>query len=211
MALYIVRGIRKIDRADVCQIYEAASEGNAKIKAELDGIVVADVEEANTSKSTVASKGGEQLTPCNPTKVILLSIITLSIYGVIWFYQTGNSYASALIVKKPTNFSALFWWWFGLGVLGGLTLEIGIGIALCIASIVFGALALGEFLRLRDQWVAENNFSIPLTSSATHKSLWIIGNILSFIIIGIIILIIQAIMLMKDHNQLAVARRTQNA
>ncbi len=210
MDSFVVKGVSRTDRGDVRLVVNAESAENARVKAELDGVTV-------TSVTPFAQQGqlrNGSLRSCNPWSVMLLSMLTLSIYGAIWFYETGKSYARMAQQEERTNFSALFWWYFGTSLLGGLTLSLGFGVLLLISSFVLGFLVLGEFIRLRDECATQLGVQNALTSAATHRSLWTIGYILSLVLVGIFVLIAQAMLLISDHNtlaKLASANRAQSS
>jgi hypothetical protein len=72
-------------------------------------------------------------------------------------------------------------------------LPIGIGVLLLIASLMLGVLALGEFVRLRDLCASKLGVHEGLMSGTTHRTLWTLGFVLSFVLVGVVFLIAQAI------------------
>jgi len=58
---------------------------------------------------------------------------------------------------------------------------------------------------LRDRCAEQLGIRNQLTSGTTHRTLWTLGFVLSLVLIGIPILLTQAVMLIRDHNLIAEA------
>lgn len=132
--------------------------------------------------------------------VILLSILTLGIYGLVKFYQTGKGYEA--LAGRESRFSRNFWLFVGLGV-GGFFANAAapfLGVPLGIASLVFQVLTLGEALTVRDEGMRRAGIRPTVTSEGTHKALFVVGILLSFIVVGLIVLLVQAVKWFSDWN-----------
>ncbi|MGC3996887.1 MAG: GYF domain-containing protein [Anaeromyxobacter sp.] len=151
-----------------------------------------------------------ELEPFDVATVILLHIVTLGIYGLVKFFQAGKLYQRLARVPS-SNFEALFWSMIACSVLGVLTSLVGIGFLFFIASFILSILALNELLSLRDRAVATLARPPQLTSGSTHKVLYIVGQITSLILVGVILLIVQGLKFLEDHNNLVAAFRAGGA
>lgn len=139
--------------------------------------------------------------------VIGLSIITLGIYGMVKFYQTGKTYEA--LVGRTSTFTRNFWLFIGLGV-GGLLVNgaSGVfGLPLTIASIVFQVLTLFDALALRDEVIRQHGLRLQVTAEGTHKALYIVGILLSFVLVGLVLLLVQAAKWFGDWNAIGAALR----
>lgn len=137
--------------------------------------------------------------------VIGLSIITLGIYGLVKFYQTGKAYEA--LAGRTSNFSRNFWLFVGLGV-GGMIVNGAsgvLGVPLSVASVIFQVLTLFEALALRDEVIQRNGLRPQVTGEGTHKALYIVGLVLSFVLIGFILLLVQAAKWFGDWNAIRAA------
>lgn len=135
---------------------------------------------------------------------IALSIVTLGIYGNVAFFECARQY-QALAPGVGKNFDAYFWLYIGLilPVLFFAIVFFPLALLLMVGQVVAGYLALGEMLEARTAVVARHGLSLQLTSPDTLKGYWLFGNFLVFFMCaGIIPLIIQAMKLFEDHNQI---------
>ena len=137
-------------------------------------------------------------------EVIGLSIVTIGIYGVIRFYQVCKRYLD-MQPKNDSNFEALFWTWIGIQLVGVLTLGIGIGVLAILASIAIGAVILSDIIAVRSSALKAHGIDLPLTSAGTHIALWVVGSLLSFVLVGIPILVYQAVRFFQDNERIVSA------
>src|SRR5215208_6339491 len=134
--------------------------------------------------------------------VILLSIVTLGIFGAVKFFQTGRAYER--LAGRETRFALYFWLFVGLGV-AGMLVNAGtgfLGIPLGLAALVFQFLTLGEELKARREGVARWSLAPRIASDSTHWLLLGLGIGLSFLVIGAAFLVAQAVKWFQDWNQI---------
>lgn len=154
----------------------------------------------------------------NPGTVIGLSIVTLGIYGMYFFYTCALSYKRAL-PNRSSYFVPVFWVYV-------VTSIIGIAIAIAQSAIgaldgaqwtitgvatVLGIVLLMEVMRMRQEMLQKYNIASEVHSNATHLSLYIVGSLLAVVFVGIIFLIIQAVLFIGDHNRIADSAATAKA
>ena len=140
----------------------------------------------------------------SPGVVVLLSIVTFGIYGLVKFHQTGKGYEA--LAGRTSSFTRDFWLAVGLGVASALTVHtIFLGGPLSIASLVFSVLALSEALNLREELVRNAGIRPRLTEPGTHKVLFVAGCVLSPILVGIVLLLVQAWKWFSDWNEVGAA------
>jgi len=155
-----------------------------------------------------ARPGGLDRVEVLPT--ILLSVVTLGIYGLVKFYQCGVAYARRL-PARPSSFTRLFWIYLALGVatVPGHYLSTALGVLLALGHLGAGALLLHEVLLSRGALVAATGVRADLATPVTHQLLWVGGMVLSTILIGLFLLVAQAVVFFSDHDKLAdaLARR----
>ncbi len=149
---------------------------------------------------------------------VLLSIPTLGLWGTFNFYRTLRVYRR-LAGTATTNAETLFWVMISVTALGVITLPVGVGFVLLIAAVIVGALLVRETLRLRDlaimrlvpQAAMLPSHYPPVKSDDWHFGLWITGAVLTitgfFAIVGVPILIAQALAWFKDWNCIATIAR----
>lgn len=133
------------------------------------------------------------------TMHIILGIITCGLWGLVPLYQTGKAYATHSGLKD--NFDGWFW-----GYVGAIIVAFTTGGILAPVTIVVGALLLKETLMHRRTLEARAAVATPLTDAQTHIVLWVMGQILSIFLVGIPVLIYQAVVYLQDHNRLCEAR-----
>ncbi len=138
--------------------------------------------------------------------VLLLSIVTFGIYGLVRFYETGRGYEA--LAGGPSRFARNFWLGVGLGV-AGATLNVvhGLGLPFAIAAVVFQYLALAEALRLRDEGLRRAGLAVTVTPEGTHKALFVVGALLYVVLVGFVVLLVQAAKWFGDWNAIAAAAR----
>ncbi len=171
-----------------------------------------------------ASNGGAQIIRPNELEqiagwpTVFLSVPTLSLWGMFSFYRTMRVYRR--LAKVPsTNAETLFWIFLGVTAFGVVSLPIGLGWPLLVGAVIVGAFLLRETLRLRDlaiQQLMPSLASAPglypaLKSDDWHFGLWITGAVLCVTvfgaIVGVPILIAQALAWFEDWNRLAAMAR----
>lgn len=140
----------------------------------------------------------------SPGAVLILSIVTLGIYGLVKFHQTGKGYEA--LAGRSSDFARDFWLFVGLAVASGFVVwQPVIGGPLSIASLVFGVLALGEALALRDEVIARAGIRPEVTGAGTHKVLYVLGFLLSPVLVGLVLLLVQTWRWFSDWNAVGVA------
>jgi hypothetical protein len=138
--------------------------------------------------------------------VVLLSIVTFGIYGLVRFYETGRGYE--VLAGVPSRFARNFWLGVGLGIAGaGLNVFHGLGLPFGIAALVFQYLALTEALRLRDEGLRRAGLTVTVTPEGTHKALFVMGALLAAILVGLVLLLVLAAKWFGDWNAIAAAAR----
>jgi hypothetical protein len=143
--------------------------------------------------------------PVSMGAIVGLGIVTLGIYPVVKFYLAVQGYQA--LAGRPSRFTLWFWLSIGLGV-GAPLIHLGLGPLgppAGLASLVFAVLTLFEALTLRAEVVRRAGVTPSLTSDSTHKILFLVGVIASFLVVGIILLGIQGVLFFQDHNNLAAA------
>jgi hypothetical protein len=136
--------------------------------------------------------------------VVVLSIVTFGIYGLVKFHQTGKGYEA--LAGRSSTFTRDFWLSVGLAVASGLTVHtLVLGGPLSIASLVFAVLALSEALALREEALRRAGVRPQLTEPGTHKVLFVVGTVLSPILIGLVLLVVQAWKWFSDWNAVGAA------
>lgn len=151
-----------------------------------------------------APASASALEEISPGAVVILSILTFGIYGLVKFHQTGKGYEA--LAGRASSFARDFWLFVGLGVAGGFSMWWPtLGGPLSVASVVFGVLALGEALTLRDEVVGRAGIRPDVTSAATHKVLYVAGLLLSPVVVGLVLLLVQAWRWFSDWNAVGAA------
>jgi hypothetical protein len=145
--------------------------------------------------------------------VVILSIVTFGVYGLVKFHQTGKGYEA--LAGRTSSFSRDFWLFIGLA-LASVLFHLGgpmVGAPFGIASLVFQVLALLEALKLRGEAVRRAGIRPQLTSDGTHKVLFIAGIILIPAVVGLVLLLFQAWKWFSDWNAIreALGGRTPSA
>lgn len=141
--------------------------------------------------------------PVPITQVILLSVVTLGIYGVVRFYQCWMAYR-AMVPQRDSTFEWKFWTWVALSGFGLVTAR-SLGFLFFIAALPFGAMVLSEVLDVRAEALQSRGLPLALTSKSAHLTLWLVGQVLDFVIVGLVFNIIQAVKFFEDHNTIVAA------
>ncbi len=135
--------------------------------------------------------------------VIGLSIVTCGIFGLVRFYQAAQSYRRLEPGSAP-NFEWQFWTYvFGsmaASVLGLLTI---VGYVLYVPVIIVGCLMLAEVCKARERLAGRIGAPIRLRPAEVHVTLWAVGYLLSVVIVGVILLLVQATFFFQEHSELA--------
>jgi hypothetical protein len=139
--------------------------------------------------------------------LILLTIVTLGIYGMVKFFQTGRGYER--LAGRESRFALYFWLFVGLGVAGFvLNAASGFaGIPFAVAALVFQVMTLVQALDVREEGMRRHGIAVPVTSRSTHVILLVLGMILSMVLVGVVFTLVQAIKWFQDWN--AVAREAR--
>jgi hypothetical protein len=155
---------------------------------------------ATTAASAVAAP--EQM---NVPVVILLSIVTLGVYGAVKFFQVGRAYER--LAGRETRFALYFWLFIGLALAGfALNAATGyLGIPFGVASLVFQFLTLGQALAARREGLQRWSLVVDTSSDAVHWVLLALGIAFSFLAVGVVFLIAQAAKWFLDWNAIRAA------
>ena len=133
--------------------------------------------------------------------MVLLSVVTLGIWGIIWFHQVMKQYRaiSGRNDKSAANTETYFWVYIGCLALYMLTIYFFVGVLPLIGAAVVGFLLLKDVLTDRGR-IAQAVGATGLTSDGRQLGFWIAGCVLS--ICGLPFAIAQAVMFFNDHNKL---------
>lgn len=160
-----------------------------------------------------APRGAADLAEVDLTLLVILSIVTFGVYGLVTFYRAGERYAR-LTPQRSSNFETLFWIYVACYVLeltGWVTFPPVVALA-AIAGFVVGILLLNEALALRAELARAHGLRVELMSDTAHRALWIIGSLTTWMFgLGLVALVIQGFKFFDDHNQLAAALRASGA
>jgi len=149
--------------------------------------------------------------PTSTLAVVGLGVVTLGIYPMVKFYQAGTAYEA--LSGRRSRFALYFWLSIGLTLLGGPLHALGgvPGFAAHIAAVVFSILTLFEVLAVRAEVVRRYRIQPVLTPDTTHKALFIVGLFTIWLVLGIVLLVVQAVKFFDDHRALGDALRAQAA
>jgi hypothetical protein len=140
--------------------------------------------------------------------VILLSFVTFCIYGWVKFFETGRGYEA--LAARTSRFAYNFWLSIGLALVGALfAAHFVFGFAFTVASGVFTYLTLSEALTVRAEALRRAGIAPALTSEGTHKALLLAGMVLSFAVVGVVLLVVQAVRWFQDWNTIVRAVRAR--
>jgi len=141
-----------------------------------------------------------------PGGVILLSFLTCGIFGVVRFYQCAQAYRRELPGAAP-NFEWQFWAYVIASLVGAATSSFGIGFVLLLGAVVIGALMLSEVCAAREELARRTGVAPHLTSSSTQVTLWVLGEVLALVVVGLVLIVIQGLQFFEDHNTVVRALR----
>lgn len=141
-----------------------------------------------------------------PGGVILLSFLTCGIFGVVRFYQCAQAYRRELPGAAP-NFEWQFWTYVIASLIGAATSGVGIGFVLLLGAVVIGALMLSEVCAAREELARRTGVAPHLTSSSTQVTLWVLGEVLALVVVGLVLIVIQGLRFFEDHNTVVRALR----
>lgn len=145
-----------------------------------------------------------------PGGVILLSFLTCGIFGIVRFYQCAQAYRRELPGAAP-NFEWQFWTYVLASLVGVATSSFGVGFVLLVGAVVIGALMLSEVCAARAELARRSGVEHALTSSSTQVTLWVLGEVLTIAVVGLILLVIQGLQFFEDHNTVVRALRKRAA
>lgn len=147
--------------------------------------------------------------PTSTGAVIGLGLVTLGIYPMIKFYRAATAYEQ--LAGRRSRFAVYFWLSVGLALAGGPLHAAGgaLGFAANVAAIVFTVLTLFEALSLRAELVRRQGIAPPLTPDSTHKVLFIVGLLTAWFLLGVVLLLIQAVKFFQDHRAIGDALRAR--
>ena len=173
-------------------------------------------------QSREAALRSNELDPIPGWQTVLLSIPTLGLWGAFNFYRSMRVYRR-LAGNEPTNVETLFWVMLGVLAFGAMLLPgvitVPMSWALFAAAVIPGALLVRETLRLRDlaiirlvpQAETQPEYYPAVKSDDWHFGLWITGAVLCttgvFAIVGVPILVAQALAWFKDWDLIATLAR----
>jgi len=143
---------------------------------------------------------------------ILLSIVTLTIYALIVFYQIGVGY-ERVAQRRDSKFQALFWSYVGFYVISSIVTVVTFwgGMLLYIPCMIVGAFLLADVLASRAEASKRIGFTKPQRSTSAHVATWVVGNVLCYVLVGLILLIVQAVWFLEEHNELVEPREQLGA
>jgi len=143
--------------------------------------------------------------PVSIAGVILLSIVTAGIYGMVKFYETGTGYERA--AGRSGKFVSNFWIYVGL-LLGAFVLNLVtgfLGFFLVPVVIVFQYLTLNEALRARSAAMDRLGVSVQVTPDSNHRTFLLLGAILSYVVVGVVFTVLQTVRWFEDWNAIGQA------
>lgn len=141
----------------------------------------------------------------NVATTLLLSVVTLGIFGAIQFFHTVRAYER--LSGRETRFALYFWIFVGC-VAGGMVLHVLLPL-LGVGALVFEFLALAEALRARRDAMAAWQLTPAVASENTHWLYLGLGTLLAPLLVGLVFLLLQAKKWFEDWNAIrraAIAR-----
>lgn len=120
--------------------------------------------------------------------VTFLSTITLGIYFLIWLYK-GMTIYRTMSRRSGANLEQLFWGTIiALGATFVLSLAtIVLGLLAAIAAVVISAILINEVLKDRDEIGRRYGVLEQLPSAGTLIAVWVISEVLSLTLCGLIV------------------------
>jgi hypothetical protein len=180
--------------------------------AALAGAAGADGGAGATPPMTSPTPGARDLELVDLPLLVILSVVTLGVYGLYTFYRVGERYGR-LAPARRSNFETLFWIYVACYVLqftGWMIFGPLVALA-ALAAFVVGILLLNEVLATRAEVVQANGVRVALMSDTAHRVLWIVGSLTGWFGVGIILLVVQGFKFFDDHNQIVRALRATGA
>ena len=92
-------------------------------------------------------------------------------------------------------------------LVGAATSSFGIGFVLLLGAVVIGALMLSEVCAAREELARRTGAAPHLTSSSTQVTLWVLGEVLALVVVGLVLIVIQGLQFFEDHNTVVRALR----
>jgi hypothetical protein len=141
--------------------------------------------------------------------VIGLGILTLGIYPMVKFYQAALAYED--LAGRRSRFVLYFWLTLALALGGGPLHVLGgvPGAFAHVAALVLAVFTLGEVLQLRAEVVRRCAAPPAVTSDGTHKALFIVGLLTSWLLVGVALLLVQNVKFFTDHGAIVQALRSR--
>jgi hypothetical protein len=140
--------------------------------------------------------------------VIGLGVLTLGIYPMVKFYRAAIAYED--LAGRRSRFVLYFWLALALALGGGPLHVLGgvPGAFAHVAALVLAVFTLTEVLSLRADVVRRCAAPPTLTSDSLHKALFIVGLLTSWLLVGVVLLIVQNVKFFTDHGALVEALRS---
>lgn len=136
------------------------------------------------------------------TMLLVLSILTFGIYGMLWFLGVSKSYRGISGRSEP-NLEALFWVYFGCTLCGWLLVWTGFGLLLLLGGAVVGAILLSNVLKDRAKVALQAGGVKGLSDRSMLIGFWVVGEIIP--VIGLPFALWQAYLFATDHNKIVKA------
>lgn len=136
------------------------------------------------------------------TTFMVLSAVTLGIYGYIWFWGVMKSYR-AISGRKEPNLEPLYWAFLGCSVLGALLALWVIGFVILIGAAAVSWIILDNVLKDRAKVASAVGGVKGLADRPLLLGFWIAGQVLW--ICGFPFALYQAYRFAEDHNRIVKA------
>jgi hypothetical protein len=162
--------------------------------------------------ATPPAAGPRDLALVDLPLLVILSIVTLGVYGLVTFYRVGDRYGR-LAPARRSNFETLFWVYVACYVLqftGWMIFRPLVALA-GLGAFVVGILLLNEVLATRADVVRSSGVRVELMSDTAHRVLWIVGSLTAWFGVGVVLLVVQGFKFFDDHNQIVRALRAAGA
>lgn len=143
--------------------------------------------------------------------VIGFGILTLGIYPMVKFYQAALAYEE--LAGTKSRFTLYFWIAAGLWIGGGPMHVFGgvPGWLAHVGALILTMLTLFEVLTVRAEAMRRTQIAPPVTSDTTHKVLFVAGLLTAWALVGVVLLLVQAVKFFTDHTAIAEALRARGA
>jgi hypothetical protein len=141
--------------------------------------------------------------------VIGLGLLTLGIYPMVKFYQAALAYED--LAGRRSRFVLYFWLTLALALGGGPLHVLGgvPGVFAHVAALVLAVFTLSEVLALRAEVVRRCAAPPTVTSDTAHKALFIVGLLTSWLLVGVVLLVVQNVKFFTDHGAIVEALRSR--